>query len=61
MAWGWTTSTSYPGYIRAVTKDDVQKVARQYLHPDNYLLVAVANQSQANIKVASDAPAPGKQ
>ncbi len=51
----------YPGYIRAVTKEDVQKVARQYLHPDNYLLVAVANQSEANIKVASDAPPPGKQ
>jgi zinc protease len=51
----------YPGYIKAVTKDDVQKVARQYLHPNNYLLVAVANQSQADIKVASSAPPSGKQ
>lgn len=52
----------YPGYIRAVTKEDVQKVARQYLHPNSYLLVAVANQSQAEIKVASSAPPPpGKQ
>jgi zinc protease len=48
----------YPGYIRAVTKEDVQKVARQYLHPDSYILVAVANQSVAGIKVASNAPRP---
>ncbi len=47
----------YPGYIRAVTKEDVQKVARQYLHPDSYVLVAVANQSLADIKVDSGAPA----
>ncbi len=48
----------YPSYIQAVTKDDVQKVARQYLHPDSYILVAVANQSVAKIKVASNDPAP---
>ncbi len=47
----------YPSYIQAVTKDDVQKVARQYLHPDSYILVAVANQSVAKIKVASNDPA----
>lgn len=51
----------YPGYIRTVTKEDVQKVAREYLHPDSYILVAVANQSEAGIKVASDAPPGGKQ
>jgi zinc protease len=51
----------YPGYIRAVTKEDVQKVARQYLHPDNYVLVAVANQSLAGIKVASGAAPSTKQ
>ena len=48
----------YPGYIQAVSKDDVQKVARQYLHPNSYILVAVANQSVAKVKVASNAPAP---
>jgi zinc protease len=48
----------YPGYIRAVTREDVQKMARQYLHPDSYILVAVANQSEAALKVASSA-APG--
>ncbi len=51
----------YPGYIRAVTVADVQKVAREYLHPDAYVLVAVANQSKAEIKVASNAPPGGKQ
>jgi zinc protease len=50
----------YPGYIRAVTKEDVQRVARQYLHPDSYVLVAVANQSVAGIKVAIGG-APAKQ
>jgi zinc protease len=51
----------YPGYIRAVTKEDVQKVARQYLHPDSYVLVAVANQTEAGIKVATIAAPSGKQ
>ncbi len=51
----------YPGYIRAVTKEDVQKVAREYLHPDSYILVAVANQSEAGIKVANGAPPSAKQ
>jgi zinc protease len=51
----------YPGYIRAVTREDVQKVAREYLHPNSYILVAVANQSEAGIKVASSAASSGKQ
>lgn len=46
----------YPSYIRSVTKEDVQKVAKQYLHPDSFILVAVANQSQAEINVASTKP-----
>jgi zinc protease len=43
----------YPKLIGAVTKDDVQRVARQYLHPEALLLVAVADQSEAAINVAS--------
>jgi zinc protease len=43
----------YPQLIAAVTKEDVQRMARQYLHPDAMLLVAVANQSEAAIHVAS--------
>ena len=43
----------YPKIIGAITKDDVQKVAREYLHPDSFILVAVANQSEAALKLAS--------
>ncbi len=39
----------YPGYISAVTREDVQAVARKYLHPDAMILVAVANQGEAAI------------
>jgi zinc protease len=43
----------YPKLIGAVTKDDVQRVAKQYLHPDALDLVAVANQTEAAINVAN--------
>ncbi|MFZ0890320.1 MAG: pitrilysin family protein [Candidatus Binataceae bacterium] len=43
----------YPKLIEAVTKEDVQRVAKQYLHPDALLLVAAANQSEAAISVAN--------
>jgi hypothetical protein len=36
-----------------VTKDDIQRVARKYLHPDALILVAVANQAEAAINVAN--------
>jgi len=42
----------YPKLIQAVTKEDVLEVARRYLHPDNALLVAVANQKEAAIDTA---------
>ena len=42
----------YPKLIQAVTKDDILRVARKYLHPDALILVAVANQAQAAINVA---------
>jgi zinc protease len=41
----------YPKLIQAVTKDDVLRVARKYLHPDAFILVAVANQAQAAINL----------
>ncbi|MGH7914096.1 MAG: M16 family metallopeptidase [Candidatus Binataceae bacterium] len=41
----------YPKLIEAVTKDDIQRVARKYLHPDALILVAVANQAKAAINV----------
>lgn len=40
----------YPKLIDQVTKDDVLRVARQYLHPSRYALVVVANQSKAKVK-----------
>ncbi|HEY6420906.1 MAG TPA: pitrilysin family protein [Candidatus Binataceae bacterium] len=43
----------YPKLIDAVTRDDVLKVAREYLHPDSAIVVAVANQKQAAIDTAS--------
>lgn len=43
----------YPKIIAAITTADVQKVAREYLHPDAIDLVAVANQGEAKINVAS--------
>lgn len=60
----------YPTLIQAVTKDDVLRVARKYLHPDAFILVAVANQAQAAINLTKlkrvaeggtppSAPAPG--
>ncbi len=39
----------YPGYINAVTTQQVQEVARKYLHPDAMIVVAVANQAEAAI------------
>ena len=43
----------YPKLIGAVTKEDVQRVAQKYLHPDALDLVAVANQGEAAINVAN--------
>jgi len=33
----------YPEYINSVTRDDVQRVARKYLHPERYILVIVGD------------------
>ncbi len=43
----------YPKLVGDVSKEDVLRVAKQYLHPDAMLLVAVANLSEAAINVAS--------
>ncbi len=39
----------YPNAIKAVTKDDVLRVAQKYLHPEAYALVVVAKQAEAQI------------
>jgi len=39
----------YPSLIRAVTREDVLRVARQYLHPDKYILAIVGNQQEIKL------------
>ena len=46
----------YPKIIAAISTADVQAVAQKYLHPDAIDLVAVANQAEAKISVASVEP-----
>jgi zinc protease len=40
----------YPDYINSVTKEDVIRVAKKYLDPENYVLVVVANQKKAMLE-----------
>ncbi|MDH5526105.1 MAG: insulinase family protein [Nitrospirota bacterium] len=42
--------TDYLERVRQVTARDVQRVARQYLHPDDMVWVVVANQGEANVE-----------
>jgi zinc protease len=39
----------YPSLIRTVTREDILRVARQYLRPDNYILAIVGNQQEIKI------------
>jgi zinc protease len=39
----------YPSFIRSVTREEVLRVAKAYLHPNNYILVVVANLKEAGI------------
>jgi zinc protease len=43
----------YRGWINRVTPQDVQRVARQYLDPDHFVLVAVGKQSEAKINLSA--------
>jgi zinc protease len=40
----------FAGLINAVTREDIQRVAKKYLHPDNMVIVVVANQEKAKLK-----------
>ena len=42
--------TSYPKAIEKVTKDDVLRVAKQYLDPQHYALVVVGSIAKAKVK-----------
>jgi zinc protease len=47
---GFDYFTQYPKWIERVTKDDVQRVARQYLDPQHYALVVVGNLAKAKVR-----------
>lgn len=40
----------YPSYINNVTKEDVLRVAKKYLDPENFTLVVVADQKKTGLK-----------
>ncbi len=40
----------YPAVINAITKEDILRVAQQYLDPANYILVVVGNMEKAGLK-----------
>ena len=42
--------TSFPEQIAQVTADDVLRVAKQFLHPDRYVLVVVGDQAKVNMQ-----------
>jgi len=47
---GLDYAEKYPGYINAATKEDVLRVAKKYLDPENFVLVIVADQKKAGLK-----------
>ncbi len=47
---GLDYAEKYPSYINSVTKEDVLRVAKKYLAPENFVLVVVANQKKAELK-----------
>ncbi|MDQ7787855.1 MAG: pitrilysin family protein [Thermodesulfovibrionales bacterium] len=49
-ALGLDYRTNYPGYINAVTKEDILRVARKYLSAEQYVLAVVADQKKAGLQ-----------
>lgn len=47
---GFDYFSQYPKWIERVTKEDVQRVAKQYLDPQRYALVVVGNIAKAKIR-----------
>ena len=47
---GFDYAERYPELIQAVTAEDVLRVAKAYLHPETYILVAVADVKEAGLK-----------
>jgi len=42
--------SQYPRLIEKVTKEDVLRVAKQYLHPNRYALVVVGALAKAKVQ-----------
>jgi len=40
----------YPSLIRAITREQILRVAKTYLHPENYILVVVGNLKEAGLE-----------
>jgi zinc protease len=40
----------YPSFIQSITREEVLRVAKKYLHPRNYVLVIVANLKEAGME-----------
>lgn len=40
----------YPALINAVSREDIQRVAKEYLHPDSLVIVVVANLEKAKLR-----------
>ena len=47
---GFDYFSHYPQWIDQVTKEDVQRVAKQYLNPQHYVLVVVGNIAKAKVR-----------
>jgi zinc protease len=47
---GFDYFSQYPKWIERVTKEDVQRVAKQYLDPQHYALVVVGNIAKAKVR-----------
>ncbi|HEX5647202.1 MAG TPA: pitrilysin family protein [Nitrospira sp.] len=47
---GFEYFSQYPKWIERVTKEDVQRVAKQYLNPHHYALVVVGNLVKAKVR-----------
>lgn len=45
---------NYPQYINSVTKEDVLRVAKMYLDNEDYILVVVADQEKARVKISAN-------
>jgi zinc protease len=47
---GLDYAEKFPEYINSITKEDILRVAKKYLDPENYVLVVVADQKKAHVK-----------